>query len=163
MGNQVIAARDVDIWITFPNYTPPIIYKLVTSSDFSINISGNTEDIGAISTDEPIATDNGGTTYDISFSLQQGEAIDIKDALAVATKDNEGGSISHIRQVIEEAAITVVWHKKRGTSPLSSFETYNKCTGVSEDDAVARRSTETLKSWKWRSLGMTRTTGLYVP
>lgn len=156
MAQKVIAARDVDLYIEFTQIG--VAYKLETAANFTANITGNSEDIGAISTDEPIATDNGGTTYDITFSLQQAEANTLKDALATATADSPDGSIAHIRQVIEGASITVTWKKVRDTPPTSTIETYTRCTGVEESDAVERRSSETLKTWRFRALGMVRNT-----
>lgn len=153
---KVIAARDVDLYINFDAIG--IALKLETASNFSANITGNTEDIGAISTDEPIATDNGGNTYDISFSLQESEALAIKDALAAATAATPDGSIAHIRQIVEAATITVAWHKKRDVPPTSTIETYSNCTGVEEGDNVERRSSETIKNWRFRARGMSRKT-----
>lgn len=151
---KVIAARDFDLYITFDVIGVPL--KIGTGSNFSANISGATDDIGALSTDEPIATDNGGTTYDIQFSLQQAEAQRIKDALAAQTAS--GGSIAHIRQIVESATITAVWHKRRDVPATSTIETYTACTGLSESDAVERRATETLKTWQFRARGMSRKT-----
>lgn len=154
MAQNVIGARDVDLYLNFDAIG--VAFKLETASNFSSNITGNTEDIGAISTDEPIATDNGGNTYDISFSLQQAEANTIKDALAAATVNAADGSVAHIRQIVEAATITVIWHKKRDVPPTSTVETYIKCTGVEEGDNVERRSSETIKNWRFRSKGITR-------
>lgn len=151
---NVISARDFDLYITFDILGTPL--KIGTGSSFSANITGTTEDIGAFSTDEPIAVDNGGTSYDVNFSLQEAEAQRIKDALAVAS----GGKIAHIRQIIESATITAVWHKRRDVPATSTTETYTRCTGVEESDAVERRSTETLKTWSFRARGMSRATSL---
>lgn len=149
---NVIAARDFDLYLNFEALG--VSYKVETGSNFTSNITGTTEDIGAFSTDEPIATDNGGNTYDLNFSLQQAEAIRIKDALATAS----GGSIVHIRQIVEAATISAVWHKRRDVPATSTIETYTKCTGVEENDNVERRSSETLKTWSFRARGMTRKT-----
>ncbi len=110
MAQKVIAARDFDLYINFTAIGTA--YKVETGASFSANITGNTEDIGAFSTDEPIGTDNGGNTYDISFTLQQAEAQVIKDALAAATAESPTGPVVHIRQIIESAVITAVWHRK---------------------------------------------------
>lgn len=158
MTQRVIAARDVDLYINYDAIG--IAYKITTASNFSATITGNTEDIGAISTDEPIATDNGGNTYDVTFALQQAEANDIKDALSAATANNENGAIVHIRQIVEAATITVQWHKKRDVPAKTITETYNNVTGVEESDAVERRSTETIKNWHFRARGMSRVTTL---
>jgi hypothetical protein len=154
MAQNVIAARDFDLYINFDAIG--VALKIGTGSNFSANISGATDDIGAFSTDEPIATDNGGTSYDIQFSLQQAEAQRIKDALAAATV--AGGSVVHIRQIVESATITAVWHKRRDVPATSTIETYTNCSGVSESDAVERRATETLKTWQFRARGMSRVT-----
>jgi len=154
---KVIAARDVDLYLTLPNM---VMLKVLTASDFSATISGNTEDIGAISTDEPIAVDNSGNTYDLSFSLQSAEALAIKDALAAATAAEASGSIAHIRQIVETATITVVWRKRRDVPATATTETYSNCTGVEESDGVQRRSPETIKTWRFRARGLTRVTVL---
>ena len=99
---QVIASRDVDVLLNFDAIGVPL--KLQTGATVSVDISGTTDDIGAISTDEPIATDNGGNTYDIQLSLQTAEAQRIKDALAAATSALPDGAIAHIRQVVEAAS-----------------------------------------------------------
>lgn len=151
---KVIAARDVDIFLNFDAIG--VSFKLETGSSFTANISGNTEDIGAIGTDEPIATDNGGNTYDITLALQAAEAHDIKDALAVATASSADGSITHIRQIIETANIQVAWHRKRDIPASTIIETYSNCTGVSEADNVDRRASETIKNWNFRARGMGR-------
>ena len=156
MAQKVIAARDFDLYINFEAIG--VAYKVETGASFSANVTGNTEDIGAFSTDEPIATDNGGTTYDISLSLQQAEAGKIKDALAAATASSPNGAITHIRQIVEAATLTAVWHKKRDVPPTSTIETYTNCSGVEESDEVSRRGTETLKTWRFRSRGMMRST-----
>lgn len=153
---KVIASRDVDIYLSFDAI--PVSFKLETGSSLSVNISGNTEDIGAISTDEPIATDNGGTTYDITLALQAAEANTIKDALAAATATSIDGSIAHIRQIIEAGNITIAWHKKRDVPATSTIETYIYLTGVSEADNVERRSSETIKNWAFRARGLSRKT-----
>lgn len=152
---KVISARDFDLYLNFDLIG--VAYKVETGANFSATVSGTTDDIGAFSTDEPIATDNGGNTYDISFSLQQAEANTIKDAIAAAAA-TAGLSIAHIRQIVEGATITAVWHKRRDVPPTSTIETYTKCTGVEESDGVERRSTETLKSWRFRARGMQRST-----
>lgn len=153
MPQNVIAARDFDLYVNFDALG--IALKIGTGSNFSASISGATDDIGAFSTDEPIATDNGGTTYDLQFSLQEAEAQRIKDALAAATSAT-GSPIVHIRQIVESATITAVWHKRRDVPATSTVETYTACTGVSESDAVERRATETLKTWQFRARGMSR-------
>jgi hypothetical protein len=153
---NVIAARDFDLFLNFDAIG--VAFKVQTGANFSATISGTTDDIGAFSTDEPIATDNGGNTYDISFSLQQAEANRIKDALAAATANSPQGSIAHIRQIVESATITAVYNKRRDVPPTATTETYTRCTGVEESDNVERRSTETLKSWRFRARGMKRTT-----
>lgn len=156
MAQKVIAARDFDLYLNFDAIG--VAFKIETGASFSATITGNTEDIGAFSTDEPIATDNGGNTYDLTFSLQQAEAQTIKDALAAATVGSPDGSIAHIRQIVEGATITAVWHKKRDVPATSTTETYTKCTGVEESDSVERRSTETQKTWRWRAKGLMRAT-----
>ena len=156
MPQRVIAARDFDLYLNFDAIG--VAFKVETGANFSASITGNTEDIGAFSTDEPIATDNGGNTYDITFSLQQAEAQTIKDALAAKTASLPDGAVAHIRQIVEAATITAGWHKKRDIPATSTIETYTNCTGVEESDSVERRSTETLKSWRFRSRGMMRTT-----
>lgn len=156
MAQKVIAARDFDLYLNFDAIG--VAVKIETGSNFTANITGTTEDIGAFSTDEPIATDNGGNNYDINFSLQQAEASTIKDALAAATVGNEGGSVAHIRQIVEGATITAVWHKRRDVPATSTIETYTNCTGVEENDNVERRASETLKTWSFRARGMQRRT-----
>lgn len=156
MAQKVIAARDFDLYLNFDAIG--VAFKIETGANFSATITGNTEDIGAFSTDEPIATDNGGNTYDLTFSLQQAEAQTIKDALATATAGNPDGSVAHIRQIVEAATITAVWHKKRDVPAVSTTETYTNCTGIEESDNVERRSTETLKTWRFRARGMMRAT-----
>lgn len=154
MAQKVIAARDFDLYINFDAIGVAI--KIETGSNFSANVSGATDDIGAFSTDEPIATDNGGTSYELQFSLQQAEAQRIKDALAAATIKT--GSIAHIRQIIEGATITAIWHKRRDVPATQTVESYFKCTGMSESDSVERRAIETLKTWQFRARGMSRVT-----
>lgn len=156
MSQKVIAARDFDLYLNFDAIG--VAFKVETGANFQSNITGNTEDIGAFSTDEPIGTDNGGNTYDLSFQLQQAEAQTILDALAVATASSPDGSVVHIRQIIEGATITAVWKKKRDVPPTSTVETYTACTGVSEGDSVERRASETLKAWTFRARGKKRTT-----
>lgn len=151
---QVIASRDVDVLLNFDAIGVPL--KLQTGATVSVDISGTTDDIGAISTDEPIATDNGGNTYDIQLSLQTAEAQRIKDALAAATSALPEGAIAHIRQIVEAASISIVWHKRRDVPATSTIETYTKCTGVEEGTSVERRSTETLQSWRFRARAMVR-------
>lgn len=152
---KVIGARDVDVYINFD--VIGVAYKIETASNFTANISGTTDDIGAISTDEPIATDNGGNTYDVALTLQEAEANTILDALAAATA-NTDNPITHIRQIVETATITAVWHKRRDVPATSTTETYYNCTGLEEGDAVERRATETLKSWRFRARGKKRVT-----
>lgn len=156
MAQQVIAARDFALRLTFNDIGAPI--TLTTGANFSANISGSTDDIGAFSTDEPIATDNGGTTYDLQFSLQEAEAIRIKDALAAAQTAVGKEPVAQIRQIIEDATITAIWYKRRDVPATVTTETYTFCTGVEESDAVERRGTETLKTWHFRARGMVRTT-----
>lgn len=156
MAQKVIAARDFDLYVNFEAIG--LALKIETGANFSASVTGTTDDIGAFSTDEPIATDNGGNTYDITFTLQQAEANRLKDALAAATASSAGGAIVHIRQIVEAATITAVWHKRRDVPPTSTHETYTRCTGVEESDNVERRSTETLKTWRFRARGMTRKT-----
>lgn len=156
MAQKVIPARDFDLYVNFDAIG--LALKIETGANFGSTITGTTDDIGAFSTDEPIGTDNGGNTYDITFSLQQAEANKIKDALAAATASSPGGSIVHIRQIVEAATITAVWHKRRDVPPTSTHETYTRCTGVEESDNVERRSTETLKTWRFRARGMKRKT-----
>lgn len=158
MSQRVIAARDFDLYLNFDAIG--VAFKVETGANFTSNITGNTEDIGAFSTDEPIGTDNGGNTYDISFQLQQAEAQTILDALAAATAGTVDGSIVHIRQIVEACTITVVWKKKRDVPPSSTVETYTHCTGASEGDNVERRASETLKSWSFRARGKKRTSVL---
>lgn len=158
MAQKVIAARDFDLYLNFDAIG--VAFKIETGASFSASITGNTEDIGAFSTDEPIATDNGGNTYDITFSLQQAEALAIKDALAARTEGSPDGSIAHIRQIVEGATITAVWHKKRDVPATSTTETYTRCTGVEESDSVERRATETQKTWRFRAKGLMRATSL---
>lgn len=153
---KVISAKDFDLFINFDAIG--VAYKIETGANFTANITGQTEDIGAFSTNEPIATDQGGHTYDINFSLQQAEAQTIKDALAAATAASPDGSVVHMRQVVEAATITAVWHKRRDVPATSTIETYTNCTGVEENDQVERRASETQKTWSWRAKGMQRTT-----
>lgn len=153
---KVIASRDVDLYLNFDAIG--VAFKLETGSSFSANISGNTEDIMAISSDEPIAVDNSNTSYDINLSLQVAEANSIKDALAVATADFPDGSVAHIRQIIEGASLSVHWHKKRDVPATTTVEMYSNMTGVAEGDGVERGSTETLKNWNFRSRGFSRRT-----
>ena len=156
MAQKVVAARDFDLYLTLDKIG--VQMKIETGVDFGSDITGNTEDIGAFSTDDPIATDNGGNTYDLSFSLQQAEAQDILDALAAATSGEEDGPYTHIRQIVEGATITAVWNKRRNVPATATVETYVGCTGISENDAVSRRSSETLKTWRFRAKGKTRVT-----
>lgn len=156
MAQKVISAKDVDLYINFTAIGIDI--KLDTASSFTANTTGTTDDIGAISTNEPIATENGGTTYDINFSLQQAEAQTILDALAAATVDREGGSVANIRQLVEEVTITAIWKKLRDVPATANIVTFTNCTGMEENDNVERRSSETLKTWSWRARGMMRTT-----
>lgn len=156
MAQKVIASRDFDCYIHFAAIG--VAVKLETGTSFSATISGTTEDIHAFSTDEPIGTDNGATTYDINLVLQEAEALRIKDALAAATAANEGGSVAHIRQIIEGATITAVWHKRRDVPATSTIETYTNCTGMEESDSVERNQSETQKTWRFRARGMQRST-----
>lgn len=158
---NVIAARDVDIYIDFGITGLPSM-KIGTASSFSANITGTTDDIGAISTDEPIATDNGGTTYDVQFSLQQAEAQRLKDAAALQYEATYGTPFVHIRQLVECAQITAVWKRKRDVPATATTEIYYNCSGVEESDAVERRATETLKTWHFRARGMSRVSSLIV-
>lgn len=160
MGTQrVIASRDVKIFFEVDGVIfAPGGYQIQTGSSLNVSITGNTEDIGAISTDEPIATDNGGTTYDLSLSLQEAEAQDLKDTIATATAANAGGSIAHIRQLIEAVTITVEWSFKRSNPKKVVRESYQLCTGVEETDSVERRGTETTKTWRFRSRQLERKT-----
>lgn len=154
MAQKVIAARDFDLFLDI--HAIGLSRKILTATNFTANISGNTEDIGAISTDEPIATDNGGNTYSVTFSLQQAEAQDILDAYAAATANSAEGSAVHIRDIVESATITAIWHKRRDVPATSTVETYTNCTGVSEDDSVERRATETIKTWAFQARGKMR-------
>lgn len=152
---HVISARDFEVYLNFDAIG--LALKVGTGATFNSNITGTTDDIGAFSTDEPIATDNGGTSYDITLTLQEAEAQRIKDALAAATAQS-GNPIAHIRQIVEACTITAVWKKLRDVPPTQTVETYVRCTGQEESDNVERRSTETLKTWRFRSRGMTRVT-----
>lgn len=156
MAQKVISAKDFELFISFDALgIPPIPIK--TGANFNANITGITEDIGALSTDEPIDTENGGNTYDVSFSLQEAEAQDIIDVVAKRTL----GGIMHIRQIVGSATITAVWNKRRNVPPTATVETYVGCTGVEESDNVERRSPESLKSWRFRAKGKTyKTIGL---
>lgn len=156
MSQQVISAKDFELYIFFDVIGSPL--KISTGVNFSANVSGVTEDIGAFSTNEPIGVDNGGTTYDISFALQEAEANKILDALAAATANSAEGSIVHIRQVIEGATITAVWKKLRDVPATQTVESYIRCTGVEEGDSVERRSPETLKTWRFRGQSKGRST-----
>lgn len=156
MAQNVIPARDFYLYLNFDAIG--VAFQVETGANFSANISGQTDDIGAFSTDEPIATDNGGNTYDVGFSLQEAEAQRILDALAAATVNNENGPIVHIRDIIESATIAAVWKKLRDVPATSTIETYTRCTGVEESDNVERRSTETLKNWRFRARGKSRVT-----
>ena len=149
MAQKVIAARDFDLYLNFDEIG--VAYKVETGANFSANISGTTDDIGAFSTDEPIGTDNGCITYDLSVSSQLAVALTSLAALAAATQNRAGGPICHIRQIVESATITAVWHKRRDVPATSTTETYGRCTGVEESDGVERRGTETLKSWRFRA------------
>ena len=147
MAQKVIAARDFDLYLNFDEIG--VAYKVETGANFSANISGPPDAIGAFSPAEPIGKDNGGNTY--YLSLQQAEALTILAALAAATQNRAGGPICHIRQIVESATITAVWHKRRDVPATSTTETYGRCTGVEESDGVERRGTETLKSWRFRA------------
>ena len=85
MAQNVIPARDFYLYLNFDAIG--VAFQVETGANFNSNISGQTDDIGAFSTDEPIATDNGGNTYDLSFSLQEAEAqriaADMKRLLAM--------------------------------------------------------------------------------
>lgn len=156
MAQNVIASRDFQCMLNFDAIGVP--YQLETGASFSATISGNTEDIGAFGTDEPIATDNGGNTYDITITLQEAEALRIKAALAAATAASPNGSIAHIRQVVEALTITAAWSKYNDVPATTTLETYTRCTGVEESDNVERRGTETLKTWRFRARGMMTST-----
>lgn len=156
MPQKVIAARDFDVYINFDAIG--IAFKLETAVSFNANVTGTTDDIGALSTDEAIATDNGGNTYDISIVLQQAEALTIMDALAMATSGNPDGSIAHIRQIIEAATITEVWHKKRDVPATATVKTYTACTGVEESVNIERRATESQVTWQFRGRSIARVT-----
>ena len=162
MAQNVIPARDFDLYISLPGLEVPI--KIGTGVNFQASITGTSDDIGAFSTDDPIATDNGGNTYDLTFSLQQAEAIAIKNAIsAVASgSPDTDGRFVHIRNIHESATISAVWHKKRDVPAESTIETYSQCTGIEESDAVERRSIETHKTWRFRARGMTRRTVPYT-
>ena len=151
---KVIASKDVKIALTFEALTVPIV--LATGSSVTVNVSGDTTSIGAIGTPDPISTDNGMTEYTLSVALQQAEAQAIKNALATATASSPDGSIAHMRQVVEGLSISIAWQKKRDVPATSDIETYLRCTGVSESDTVERGSAETIKTWEFRSLGMSR-------
>lgn len=155
---KVIPSRDVDLYLNFTAIG--IAYRLLTGASASISITGNTEDIGAISTDEPIGIDNGGTTYDITLTLQASEANTLKDALAAATASSPNGAITHIRQLIEAGTFQIAYKKVRDVPPTTTVETYTQITGVEESDSVERRGTETLKTWRFRARGMMRSTVL---
>lgn len=158
MAQQVIAAKDFDLYINFDAIG--VALKIETGANFQSGITGTTEDIFAFSTDDPIATEAGNNTYDLTFSLQQAEATRIKDALAAASLNSPSGPIAHMRQVVEAASITAVWHKRRDVPATSTVETYLQCSGVEDSGAVERRSVETLATWHFRAKGMTRTTVL---
>lgn len=153
---KVIAARDFDVYVNFD--VIGIAFKLETAVSFSANVTGTTDDIGALSSDEAIATDNGGNTYDITIVLQQAEALTIMDAVAAASASLPDGSISHIRQIIEAATITEVWHKKRDVPVTSTVKTYTNCTGVEESVNIERRATESQVTWQWRGRSIARVT-----
>lgn len=154
MAQQVIASRDVDIYLTFDAIG--VAYKLKTGTTATINISGTTDDIHAISSAEAIATDNGENTYDISLGLQIAEAEDILSAIGTATANDEGGSKLHIRQIVEGASISTVFKKLRNTPQTAITKTYTNCTGVSADETVERSGTETITTWQFRARGMQR-------
>lgn len=149
MAQNVVSAKDFELYIYFDAIGTPL--KIGTGVNFNANISGVTEDIGAFSTNEPIGVDNGGTTYDVSFSLQEAEAQRIMAALAAATTASPNGPIVHLRQVVESATITAVWKKLRDVPATQTLETYTRCTGVEEGDNVERRSPETIKTWRFRA------------
>lgn len=152
MAQRVIPAKDFELYITFKQLGVPL--KIETGANFNANITGITEDIGALSTNEPIDTENGGNTYDVSFTLQEAEAQSIIDKLSAVTL----GGVVHIRQILGEASITAVWNKRRNVPAVSTIETYNGCTGVEESDNVERRSPESLKSWRFRAKSKARVT-----
>lgn len=173
MAQQVIAARDFEVAIFVKGI--PVPFKISTGATFSSNVTGQTDDIGAFSTDDPIATDNGGNTYDIQLSLQQAEAIRILDAIDVAYKamsaedkaanfpnlghlTGDDVAPAHIRDFVENVTIVAQWFKRRDVPATVTTETYERCTGVEGGDNVERRATETLKTWRFRALGMTRET-----
>lgn len=157
MAQKVIAARDFELYLTFNAIGTPI--KIGTGANFSSVISGQTDSIGAFSTDEPIGTDNGGNTYDISFSIQTAEWITIMDAVRAATAATDH-PIVHIRDIVESLTITAVWNKRNDVPATSTTKTFTSCTGVEESDDVERRGTETLQSLRFRARGMAVATTL---
>ena len=139
--------------------------KIATGSTFSANVTGNTEDIGAFSTDEPIATDNGGNTYDVTLGLQEAEAIRIMDTVVLgyeAMSEAEraqffpNGKPVHIRDFVENLSISAIWYRRRDVPQKMTIETYTNCTGVEDGDNVERRATETIKTWRFRARGKDR-------
>lgn len=152
MAQKVISAKDFELFFNIDQLG--VALRIETGANFNASITGITEDIGALSTDEPIATENGGNTYDVSFTLQQAEAQAIFDKLVSATN----GNVVHIRQLVESATITAVWNKRRNVPAIATVETYTNCTGVEETDDVERRSPETLKVWRFRARGKSRVT-----
>lgn len=157
---QVIAARDFEVKIGITGI--PLPFSIATGATFSASITGQTDDIGAFSTDEPIATDNGGNTYDITLSMQQAEYIRLMDAIIVAYDAMDivtraaafpNGKPTHIRDFVENLTISAIWYRRRDVPAKMTIETYSRCSGVEESDSVERRSTETLKTLRFRALG----------
>lgn len=157
---QVIAARDFEVHISITGI--PLPFKVTTGATFSANITGQTDDIGAFSTDEPIATDNGGNTYDLTLSLQQAEYIRLMDSIIVAYDAMSvaeqatafpNGKPTHIRDFVENLTISAIWYRRRDVPAKMTIETYSRCSGMEESDSVERRSTETLKTLRFRALG----------
>lgn len=152
MAQKVIASRDIDIYVTFDDIGLP--HQFETGTSLTYSITGTTDDIGAISTDEPIAIDNGGNTYDISLTFQAAEEQTILDALRTATVNREGGPIVHIRQVVEAATFNILYHKRRDVPATTNVETFTNCTGSEKNMTVERRSSETTVTWNFRGRGM---------
>lgn len=157
---QVIAARDFEVYLNIVGI--PLPFKISTGATFSANVTGQTDDIGAFSTDEPIATDNGGNTYDIQLTMQQAEYIRLMDsiivaydALSILDKDSNfpNGKPSHIRDFVENIEIQAIWYRRRDVPAKMTIERYLRCSGSEESDNVERRSTETLKTLRFRALG----------
>ena len=162
---QVIAARDFEVNLNIQGI--PLPFKITTGATFSANITGQTDDIGAFSTDDPIATDNGGNTYDIQLSLQQAEYLRLMDSIIVAydaLSDAEkmqifpNGKPTHIRDFVENLSISAIWYRRRDVPAKMTIETYSRCSGSEESDNVERRSTETLKTLRFRALSKSYST-----